>query len=938
MGPGNEVMRVQPPPPSSQALFRNKVIEMGQGWSWRSTEQAPEGVRDPPTAREYEASKSPIFETTREIKDSNVYHSDGPQSVINITTNNYHPPQPVPTSSNHGAPVSDAELLKWLTSKATINFRAMHNDIKKKRCKGTGRWLLDMRLYKEWKSTPAAILWGMGIPGAGKTVLASHVIDDLLKLEDDDTCVLFVYCRYTEALTISDILKTLVKECLKRHPGAAEDILPFYEQHKRDETEPTLDDLVDLLKQLERRFKCVFYIIDGVDEALVDVRFDLIKVMNELHGNIILTSRPLDDLGRKLKHSVLFTIEAQEEDVRLLVDDRLERNDGLSELLADNNEKEAVVRKITTKAGGMILHAVLQVEALRECTSIATLYDRLAQFPSGMEGMYAATIERVEAQPPETRDLAMRTLLWIVFAKEPLSLKQIQWALAVHPETYKYDERRVPHQKTILSACCGLVDLHPETNVLRLVHFTAKDALPSLILQRIPQPHAVIARTLIERFVSCNWGTQSTLTPGDYDQRLFQHTLLRYAIKYWGTHTREGIADEGLFHATVEFLRNCNSFPIRLAIPRRPWEFRFDIVGPLHLVSFFDLPIDILGALCSFCDIRSPTSMYKLTPLAFAVDYDRLDIVKRLLHLDGTLVNAKDRDGRTPVHIAVPNDNEPMLSLLLECPEIDVNAVDDDGYTPLHRASDAGAASAVRCLLQRRDVDLTLETKLEGQTALMLACSATRSEVVSLLLEPRDGEVKALNQRDLKGCTALISVFSRPFLWLFTKEHTLERILTRPSTSGLAETVGMLLSSPGIDTTLTDDYGDTALLEAIAQGPESGALALIKHGGNQINIPDKGGRTPLMYAVQKRKEKVVRELLQCDGIEVNARDHQGNTALLLAAKDRYANRSTVDERLDNIITALLQHPAVDLKVKDGTGVPASFYLEETGLLRDAGDS
>ncbi|KAG2012156.1 hypothetical protein CC2G_012191 [Coprinopsis cinerea AmutBmut pab1-1] len=69
---------------------------------------------------------------------------------------------------------------------------------------------------------------GMGIPGAGKTVLASHVIDDLLKLEDDDTCILFVYCRYTEALTVSDILKALVKECLKRHPGAAEDILPLY--------------------------------------------------------------------------------------------------------------------------------------------------------------------------------------------------------------------------------------------------------------------------------------------------------------------------------------------------------------------------------------------------------------------------------------------------------------------------------------------------------------------------------------------------------------------------------------------------------------------------------------------------------------------------------------------------------------------------------------
>ncbi|KAH6886139.1 hypothetical protein BKA70DRAFT_103698 [Coprinopsis sp. MPI-PUGE-AT-0042] len=64
---------------------------------------------------------------------------------------------------------------------AIRNLRMIHLDILSKATPGTGTWFLQSDMFLIWLDSNGhlKILWGTGIPGAGKTVLASIVIREL---------------------------------------------------------------------------------------------------------------------------------------------------------------------------------------------------------------------------------------------------------------------------------------------------------------------------------------------------------------------------------------------------------------------------------------------------------------------------------------------------------------------------------------------------------------------------------------------------------------------------------------------------------------------------------------------------------------------------------------------------------------------------------------
>jgi hypothetical protein len=82
------------------------------------------------------------------------------------------------------------EFLKWLSAPdpATNHYKAC-----KKRQAGTGLWLLESREFAEWKENAASRLWLHGIPGCGKTILSSTIIEALLQHCGSDTSIAAAY-------------------------------------------------------------------------------------------------------------------------------------------------------------------------------------------------------------------------------------------------------------------------------------------------------------------------------------------------------------------------------------------------------------------------------------------------------------------------------------------------------------------------------------------------------------------------------------------------------------------------------------------------------------------------------------------------------------------------------------------------------------------------
>ncbi|KAK6515161.1 hypothetical protein TWF506_007506 [Arthrobotrys conoides] len=71
----------------------------------------------------------------------------------------------------------DRKILEWMTS---IDDGSQHNDNISRRQAGNGEWLLNSTEYRHWINTAKETLFCPGMPGAGKTILASVVVDHLI--------------------------------------------------------------------------------------------------------------------------------------------------------------------------------------------------------------------------------------------------------------------------------------------------------------------------------------------------------------------------------------------------------------------------------------------------------------------------------------------------------------------------------------------------------------------------------------------------------------------------------------------------------------------------------------------------------------------------------------------------------------------------------------
>ncbi|XP_013392740.1 uncharacterized protein LOC106160634 isoform X2 [Lingula anatina] len=159
------------------------------------------------------------------------------------------------------------------------------------------------------------------------------------------------------------------------------------------------------------------------------------------------------------------------------------------------------------------------------------------------------------------------------------------------------------------------------------------------------------------------------------------------------------------------------------------------------------------------------------------------------------IVNMTDTNGNTALHYSVSHCNWDVVSLLLDTGLCEVDKPNRAGYTAIMLASLADVQTeeqkdVVKQLFDAGDVNS--RASQAGQTALMLAVSHGRLEMVRLLAEAGAD----VNAQDEDGSTALMCA----------SEH------------GHSEIVRLLLSMAECDASLADNDGSTALSIAMEAG------------------------------------------------------------------------------------------------------------------------
>lgn len=182
----------------------------------------------------------------------------------------------------------ESNHLRIIAAIPSVNNEGKHKMIQSLRYEGTGAWILQHEAFQQWKnSAQSSTLCCYGIPGCGKTVLASTIIDGLHTNESPRRPqVVYYYCDYADqrTLQIDRIIGTLLKQFfVSGHiPEEIEtQIPPGYGEGR--ETLGT-NELMDLLCLAVKLNSPTFVVLDGLDECENKTRQQMISFLNLLSG------------------------------------------------------------------------------------------------------------------------------------------------------------------------------------------------------------------------------------------------------------------------------------------------------------------------------------------------------------------------------------------------------------------------------------------------------------------------------------------------------------------------------------------------------------------------------------------------------------------------------------------------------------------------------
>lgn len=180
--------------------------------------------------------------------------------------------------------------------------------------------------WVNWISKECRCLWIRGIPGAGKTVLLSHLIEQLTEhhknVKPRQVANIYYYCHYSHNQDEAEaFLRWLITTLCRKANNIPNSI---FERFKHGQI-PSLTELTAMLEDTLDGFETIYVFIDALDES--SPRQGLLEVLKNLATNpkfsklqILATSREYLDIERvmsKIAIEISMDNPCVTEDIRL---------------------------------------------------------------------------------------------------------------------------------------------------------------------------------------------------------------------------------------------------------------------------------------------------------------------------------------------------------------------------------------------------------------------------------------------------------------------------------------------------------------------------------------------------------------------------------------------------------------------------------------------
>lgn len=570
--------------------------------------------------------------------------------------------------------------------------------------KGTSQWLLDPPIFQQWHNGHNdGILWIRGVPGTGKSVLASTLIH---RLSSENCPVLYFFFRHT--IRSNHRPESALRDWLAQ-------VLPFSPPLQLAMSnlisQPICLDFVDdlslvelwhlvrlALKSMPRAY-CVVDALDEMDGNALEGFLQSIDQLGNMHPDrikLIITSRPISTIRKMVRNLKLLDIRLDKKAIDPDISTYLEHRLDASKLLPE--ARVSVKKTVFKKADGLFLYAKLAMDQISELQteSEAKILESIERMPISLSDMYRNLFSEHMDRTGLPERLQILVLQLVTHATRPLRFLEISDCIRETQPQYGQDTGTI---KNYVRTCCGpLLEVLPD-EIVRVVHHSLTEYLFGL--DRSPDDHEIpVLEPGPTHDLLANLCV-SYLCSGHLDKIKFQDygrvieivmstnqdlpPFLNYAIQNWYVHTKEAarrdFAQEETNNRILSMLMIPKHVKLLATLVEKPcWENGYqrhrDPEAPLETeVLMFGIKLGLtsfIDSLLEFCGgeaLKFHGYLETYPPLHQAVDDGNLDIV-RLLVRHGAELDEHDSRGCTPLHRALSGGSRTkgnLRSAIIDC-------------------------------------------------------------------------------------------------------------------------------------------------------------------------------------------------------------------------------------------------------------------------------
>lgn len=360
---------------------------------------------------------------------------------------------------------SEAEeksLSDSLRTKTVDEMAREHVGNVEKLTKGTGLWIKNDDMFQAWEQENVPILWVLGKPGVGKTMLAARTIQ---MLQD-------MYPQHPDIPSLTSVSYLYFKDdnpalqdCANMWKTAAFQIARANDRFKKylittiNKRQDCLASARRIWQQLFLDFftestpsssatSLAFIIIDGIDEGPEAERVKFLSCLADLVDRrtnhytcriqVAVFARPsvLEDPGfEKVGFStqvrkIQITPDRNRVDIETFTQQQLS-NVSVLKILKRRRSKEyqilakQIYHSVHSRSQGMFLWAKLTFDQIRDLPSPEAVRQALLQVPKGLDDMLYHVFRRLETHEQMYQSYLKDLISWVLCARRPLYVSEL---------------------------------------------------------------------------------------------------------------------------------------------------------------------------------------------------------------------------------------------------------------------------------------------------------------------------------------------------------------------------------------------------------------------------------------------------------------------------------------------------------------------------------